>query len=126
MEKGSVLYVRKSEFARESFIKKFADSSFFEVVNVAKNIEQALEIVKKQKPSIIVTGIFFEDGTAKDLIKGIESILTFRPHIVVSTVLSLDEAHKYSYKLADRVFNDFDDEDILTKYFEHLFTSENI
>ena len=127
MKKHSVLYVKKFAFARERFIEKFADSSLFEVVNVAKNIKQALELIEEHKPSIIVTGTLFEDGTVKDLIKEIEAILNFRPHIVIFTVLSFNEVYKYSYGVVDHAFYEVGafDEEVLARYFENLLTSEN-
>jgi len=123
MKKHSILYIRKFEFPRENFIKSFANSPFFETINVAESVEQALELIKTQKPSIVITGVFFKDGTAEDIIKGIETTLTFRPHIIIVTVMSCSNVYKY-YKHVDHIFCEADfNEEILATYFEKTLTA---
>lgn len=123
MKKHSILYVRKFEFPRENFIKTFADSPFFEVINVAESVEQALELIKTQKPSIIVTGVFFKDGTVKDIIKGIETTLNFRPHIIITTVLPYSDVYDY-HRYADHIFCEVNfNEEVLATYFEKILAA---
>jgi|GEM_PF-3426967 len=124
MKKHSILYVRKFEYPRENFLKSFANSSLFKVVNTAENVEGALELIKTQKPSIVVTGTMFEDGTAYDIIKGIESILNYRPYIAIVTALPLNDVCAYYRRGADHIFCDMAfNEEILTTYFEKLATA---
>ena len=126
MKKHSILYVRRFKFAREQFIESFADSPLFEVMNVAENIEQALILTKTQKPSLIVTGAIFEDGTVKDLVRGVESILNFRPHIVLVTALSPNNANRYSYGITNHAFYNAICVEDLKAYFENLFMPKEV
>ena len=68
----SILVVEPSRTQQKFIAKQFAKE---DIVNVdfADGIEAALQIIKNSSPDLITSAMYFEDGTALDLVKKLKS-----------------------------------------------------
>ncbi|WP_286262396.1 response regulator [Thalassotalea atypica] len=68
----SILLVEPSDTQRKIIINKLNKEGITEV-STAKNITESIDIIERHPPDLIASAMYFEDGTAKELIKTIKN-----------------------------------------------------
>jgi DNA-binding NarL/FixJ family response regulator len=89
-ERASVVLVDDHDLIRQGLSRAFERQSDFTVVGQAGSVTEAIALVKKLTPDVVVTDVRLPDGTGLDLVR---TLRTDRPEVglVVLTMYAGDE-----------------------------------
>ena len=126
-EKYSILLIEDDTPTAKEFIDYFKTLPDFEIVDVVDSGKKALEIIKRNTPSVLIVDIALTESSGIILLGALqnEKELPFRPYIIVTTIIQAQATRRAVSAMADYFFGkenpEFDPEVVA----EHLYANRN-